>query len=128
MYTKARIERKNKLHIVLYFIKKFNGFIEKPEHHCKKQDQTYQHHIVIIKVNRVSSTYDTISRLKPACSRFLNVFLEIVIFKIFYSCPIGQKKAHSEIKTLKQLIINKLKRITQPYQNTKAYHFDRLVY
>ncbi|KMQ60264.1 hypothetical protein ACM46_18835 [Chryseobacterium angstadtii] len=85
MYPKARMERKNKLHIVLYFIKKFNGFIKKPEHHCKKQDQTKKHHIIIIKVNRVSSTYDTSSRLKPACSRFLNVFFEIVIFKIFYS-------------------------------------------
>jgi hypothetical protein len=103
MYTKARIERKNKLHIFLYFIKKFNGFVKKPEHHCKKQDQTYKHHIVIIKVKRVSSTYDTNSRLKPACSRFLNVFLEIVIFKIFYSCPIGQKKAHSENKIFKIL-------------------------
>lgn len=108
MYTKARIERKNKLHIALYFIKKFNGFIEKPEQHCKKQDQTYQHHIVIIKVNKVSSTYDTISRLKPACSRFLNVFLEIVIFKIFYSRPIGQKKIHSENKAFKVIIINTL--------------------
>ncbi|PQA96936.1 hypothetical protein B0A69_02415 [Chryseobacterium shigense] len=103
MYTKARIERKNKLHIALYFIKKFNRFIKKPKHHCKKQDQTYKHHIDSIKVNRVSSTYDTISRLKPACSRFLNVFLEIVIFKIFYSPPIGQKEAHSENKTFKTL-------------------------
>ncbi|KFF07810.1 hypothetical protein IX38_08920 [Chryseobacterium luteum] len=66
MYTKARIERKNKLHIALYFIKKFNGFIEKPEHHCKKQDQTYKHHIVIIKVKRVSNMYDVISRLNSA--------------------------------------------------------------
>ncbi|KXH79676.1 hypothetical protein AU378_20150 [Chryseobacterium kwangjuense] len=92
MYTKARIERKNKLHIFLYCIKKFNGFVKKPEHHCKKQDQTYQHHMEIIRIKRVRITYDTISRLKSACSRFLNVFLEIVIFKIFYLIPTGQKK------------------------------------
>jgi hypothetical protein len=31
MYPKARTDRKNKLHMVLYFIKKFNGFIRDPE-------------------------------------------------------------------------------------------------
>ncbi len=98
MYTKASIERKNKLHIALYFIKKFNGFVKKPEHHCKKQEQTYQHHIEIIRIKRVRITYDTISRLKTACLRFLDVFFEIVIFKIFYLNPIGQNKVQFQNK------------------------------
>lgn len=39
--------------------------------------------------------YDTISRLKVECSRFLNVFLEIVIFKYFIQRLYAKRRSNS---------------------------------
>ncbi len=47
------MEIKNKLHIILYLVKEFNGSIEQPEQNGAQDNQHDQHHIITIKVNTV---------------------------------------------------------------------------
>ncbi|KFF73288.1 hypothetical protein HX13_21675 [Chryseobacterium sp. P1-3] len=49
-------KEKNKLHIIIFYQKNSTDLYKKPKQYCKQQNQTYEHHIVIIKIRRVNNT------------------------------------------------------------------------